>query len=154
VQLAQFNVARMRYPLEDDRMDGFSGRLDELNALADRSPGFVWRLEDPAGVATSYRPYDDLTLINLSVWQSVEDLKAFTYRSDHREPFRRRREWFDKPDAPHLVLWWVEDGHMPTVQEGMDRLARLRTEGPSADAFTFGSVARAGGGWPSEGGSR
>ncbi len=123
-------------------MDGFSTRLDELNALADRSPGFVWRLEDEDGVATSYRPYDELTLINLSVWDSVESLKAFTYRSDHGEPFRRRREWFERMDTPHLVMWWVEDGHRPTVEDGMHRLAELTDHGPSERTFTFGSVPR------------
>lgn len=140
MQLAQFNIARMRWPLEDPRMDGFSSRLDELNALADRSPGFVWRLVDGEGVATSYRPYDDLTLINLSVWESVDALKAFTYRSDHGEPFRGRRAWFERMDAPHLVLWWVEDDHRPTVEEGMARLAALTDHGPSDEGFTFGSV--------------
>lgn len=140
MQLAQFNIARMRYPLPDPRMEGFSSRLDELNALADRSPGFVWRLEDEDGVATSYRPYDDLTLINLSVWESVEDLKAFTYRTAHREPYRRRSEWFERMDEPHLVMWWVDDGTRPAVEDGMQRLARLVEHGPSGDVFTFGTV--------------
>jgi heme-degrading monooxygenase HmoA len=140
VQLAQFNIARMRYPLLDPRMEGFSSRLDELNALADRSPGFVWRLEDDDGVATSFRPYDDLTLINLSVWESVEDLKAFTYRTAHREPYRRRREWFEPTDQPHLVMWWVDDGTRPTVEDGMERLAHLVGHGPTGEAFTFGTV--------------
>jgi len=142
VQLAQFNIARMRWPLDDPRMDGFSTRLDELNALADSSPGFVWRLEDADGVATSYRPYDEMTLINLSVWTSVEDLKAFTYRSTHGEPFRARREWFEPMDAPHLVLWWVDDGVRPTVADGMDRLRRLTDDGPSEQAFTFAGASR------------
>lgn len=137
MQLAQFNIARMRWPLEDPRMEGFTSRLDELNALADHSPGFVWRLEDDEGTATSFRPYDDRTLINLSVWESPEALKAFTYRSAHREPFRDRREWFEATDAPHLVMWWVEDGYRPTVEDGMERLDRLSDDGPTESAFTF-----------------
>lgn len=140
VHLAQFNIARMRWPLTDPRMAGFSDRLDELNHLADRSPGFVWRLADEDDVATSIRPYDEMTLINLSVWESVEALKAFTYRSDHGDPFRRRREWFEPMDEPHLVMWWVVAGHEPTLEEGMDRLAVLVDRGPSEQAFTFGSV--------------
>ena len=140
MHLAQFNVARMLYPLDDPRMDGFVDRLDELNALADRSPGFVWRLQDDEGTATSIRPVGDDMLITLWVWQSAEAHNQYTYKSAHLEPFMRRQEWFTRPDGPHLVLWFVEEGHEPTLDESAERLAHLGEHGPDDFAFTFGTV--------------
>ena len=136
--LAQYNIGRMLHDLDDPEMADFVARLDEVNALADRSPGFVWRLAGDAGNATALRPYDDdRILINMSVWRSVEDLFAFAYRSDHRALLRGRRRWFERPEAPHLVLWWVPAGHIPSVAEGYAKLEELRAGGPSAAAFTF-----------------
>jgi heme-degrading monooxygenase HmoA len=137
-ELAQFNVARCRWPLEDPRMAGFVDYLDELNGLGDRSPGFVWRLQDESGSATSIRPYDDPeVIVNLTVWESPEALRDFTYRSAHAERFRRRREWFEPMDGPILVLWWVPAGERPTPLEGRARLDRLISQGPTEHAFTF-----------------
>jgi heme-degrading monooxygenase HmoA len=136
--LAQVNVARILYPLEDGRMADFVARLDEVNALADEAPGFVWRLQLGNGNATYLRPYeDDRILFNLSVWQSLESLRDFVYRSDHADVMRRRLEWFERPDQLHLALWWVPAGHIPSVDEAKSRLERLRLHGPSAEAFTF-----------------
>jgi hypothetical protein len=138
LHLAQFNIARMRGSLEDPVMRGFVERLDEINALADRTPGFVWRLATDAGNATYLRPYgDDRIIVNMSVWESVEDLRRFVYAGDHAELLRRRREWFERLDAPVVALWWVPAGHRPSIDEAKKRLGYLETHGPTPFAFTF-----------------
>lgn len=143
VHLAQVNVARMRGPLEGPIMAGFVARLDEINALADRSPGFVWRLQTDAGNATYLRPYDDdRILFNLSVWEGVESLRNYVYRSAHAELFRSRREWFTAFESAHLALWWVPHGHLPSVDEAKERLAHLDAHGPTPFAFTFKAAFR------------
>ncbi len=136
--LAQLNIARMRAPLDDPVMDGFRSQLDRINAVADRSPGFVWRLQTPEGYTTGIRAYDDeRILLNLSVWESAEALHNYAYRSDHAAALRRRREWFEPPSGPHLVLWWVPAGHVPTIEEAVERLGMLGERGPTREAFTF-----------------
>jgi Domain of unknown function (DUF3291) len=125
-------------PLSEPSMAGFVGRLDEINALADRSPGFVWRLQTAAGNATDLRPYeDDLIIVNLSVWESIEDLQAFVYRTAHIEVLGKRYEWFEKFEAAYVALWWVPAGHIPSVDEAKERLAHLAEHGPTPFAFTF-----------------
>lgn len=139
--LAQVNIARMRGPLESPVMAGFVGRLDELNAVADRSPGFVWRLQTDGGNATYLQPYDDdRIIINLSVWESVEALKRYVYHSSHREALRQRREWFECIESASLALWWVPAGYLPGVDEAKRRLEHLQTHGPSQFAFGFASI--------------
>ncbi|HEU0075574.1 MAG TPA: DUF3291 domain-containing protein [Dehalococcoidia bacterium] len=136
--LAQVNVARMLAPLESDLMAGFVARLDDINALADAAPGFVWRLQTGDGNATYLRPYDDeRILFNLSVWESLEALRAFVYRSNHSAVMRRRLLWFERPDQMHLALWWVPAGHIPSVEEAKTKLELLRTHGATAESFTF-----------------
>ncbi len=136
--LAQLNMGRIRYPVEDPRMAGFMNRLDEINALVDGTEGFVWRLQTEEGNATALRPYeDDRDLINLSVWESIDALKAFTYHSNHVEVFRQRHEWFEPSSEATLVMWWVPAGHIPSIEEVIERLDRLRREGPTSEAFTF-----------------
>jgi Domain of unknown function (DUF3291) len=136
--LAQLNVGRLRQPLDAPGSAGFVAGLQPINALADASPGFVWRLTDEGGQdATGIRPSGDDMIVNLSVWESREALWDFTYRSDHLELVRRRREWFVRPAEPYLVLWWVPAGHRPTVEEALERLDRLREAGPGPDAFMF-----------------
>jgi hypothetical protein len=138
VHLAQVNIARMNAPLESPEMAAFAARLDEVNAQADVSPGFVWRLQVGTGNATYLRPYDDeRILFNLSVWQTVEDLRVYVYRSVHTEVMRRRQEWFGKFEGSHLALWWIPAGHVPSVDEAKERLAHLERHGPTATAFTF-----------------
>jgi hypothetical protein len=138
VQLADFNIARLRAPLDDPSIADFRDNLDAVNALADRSPGFVWRLQDDHGDATSFDPYgDELLIVNLAVWESVDALADFTYKSGHVEFLRRRREWFEAPTEPILCLWWIDDGTLPTVEDGVERLAHLRANGPTPHAFTF-----------------
>lgn len=140
-ELAQINIARMRAPLEDELMRGFASRLDEINKLADVSPGFVWRLQTDDGDATALRVFSDaLIVINLSVWQDLQALRQFVYRSRHRELLQGRKDWFLPMDGPHLALWWVPAGHRPDVDEARSRLELLASKGPTPDAFTFGTA--------------
>lgn len=137
-QLAQLNVARAKAPLDTPVMEGFVSQLDTINALAERSEGFVWRLQTEDGNATSIRASDDpLLIVNMSVWESLEALRSYVYRSDHMNVFRNRASWFEKIEAPILVLWWVPQGTLPRVEQGMARLKYLRLHGPSQLAFTF-----------------
>ncbi|WP_141575076.1 DUF3291 domain-containing protein [Actinomadura sp. WMMA1423] len=138
--LAQFNVGTLRYPLDDPRMADFLALVEPVNALADGTPGFVWRLvEEGEADATGLRPAGDDVIVNFSVWESAEALWDFVYRSGHLETMRRRREWFQRHVDAHLVLWWVPAGRVPTVGEAMERLALLEADGPSPRAFTFAS---------------
>jgi hypothetical protein len=137
-ELAQVNVARLRAPLDSPQLADFVGALDRINAVADGSPGFVWRLQDEAGNATALHPMGEEFIFNMSVWQDAQSLQAFVYRSDHVGVMRRRREWFEKMDV-FMVLWWVPRGHRPMAEEGIERLNLLRSRGPSAEAFTFGN---------------
>jgi heme-degrading monooxygenase HmoA len=139
--LADFNVARMRAPLDDPLMERFTSRLQQVNAIADRSPGFVWRLQTEDGDATAIRPYaeDDRMLVNLTVWESVEALAGFVYRSAHAEQVRDGPQMFERLGTDSLVLFWIPAGTIPTVEEGIRLLEKLRAEGPTADAFTFSS---------------
>ena len=135
--LAQLNIAVMKAPLESPAMTDFVAGLDRINALAEGSPGFVWRLKDDAGNATAIRPFGDDTLVNLSVWRSVAALEHYVYRTAHVEFVRRRKEWFDKMAETHMVLWWVPQGERPTLTQAAERLALLRAQGPSSEAFNF-----------------
>ncbi|MFI0373910.1 DUF3291 domain-containing protein [Actinomadura sp. 1N219] len=138
--LAQFNVATLLVPLDDPGMAGFLALLEPVNALADAAPGFVWRLvEEGEPDATGMRPAGEDVIINFSVWESPEPLWDFVYRSAHLETMRRRREWFRRHVEAHLVLWWIPAGHVPTVEEAMERLALIRAHGPTPRAFTFNS---------------
>ncbi|WP_217547383.1 DUF3291 domain-containing protein [Streptomyces sp. GbtcB6] len=138
--LAQLNVASLRFPLDDPRMAPFVEMLDTVNAAADEAPGFVWRLvEEGTDDATALRPAGEDVIVNLTVWETQEALWGFTYRSEHLDVMRRRREWFERHIEAHLVLWWVPAGHLPTTGEALERLADLRAHGPSARAFTFAS---------------
>ena len=136
--LAQVNIARMKADLADPLMASFVARLQEINALADRSPGFVWRLQNAAGNATYLRPYaDNRILFNLSVWTSIATLRAYTYKTAHAELLRDRKQWFEHFEGFSFALWWVPAGHIPGVDEAKKRLAHLDAHGPSQFAFTF-----------------
>jgi hypothetical protein len=138
MQLASLNVGRLLAPLESPQIAEFVAQLEPINRLADGSPGFVWRLMTADGDATSIRPFDDdLVLVNLAVWESLESLRAFVYSSAHVNVLRQRRDWFERMATAHLALWWVEVDHLPTVAEAIDRLERLRRDGPTPAAFTF-----------------
>ncbi len=136
--LAQVNIARMLAPLTDPLMAGFVAWLDTINALADSSPGFLWRLQTSEGNATALRPYEDeLILVNLSLWASLPDLTAFVYKSQHRFAIQQRRQWFERFDGPHMALWWVPADHIPAVEEAKERLDYLRVHGETPYAFSF-----------------
>jgi hypothetical protein len=141
MHIAQMNVGTILYETTDPRMADFMDNLDQVNAMAERMPGFVWRLTGEGNNATDIRPAaDPHFLVNMSVWSDVEALFDFVYRTDHRAFMVRRREWFAKPEGPYQVLWWVEDGHTPTVEEGLARLRYLADHGPTPYAFTFKTV--------------
>lgn len=136
--LAQMNVGTIKYPADDPRMAGFMNRLDEINALAEGSDGFVWRLQSDSGNATDIDAgRGEFFIVNMSVWESAEALFEFVYKSMHREVMIRRRQWFERPDGLYQVLWWVPAGHEPTVEEGLERLEALQASGPSRQAFNF-----------------
>jgi hypothetical protein len=135
--LAQVNVARSLAPLDSPQLAEFVANLVPINALADASPGFVWRLQTEAGDATALRVLDGEWLVNLSVWESLESLRAFVYRSAHADVLRRRQEWFERSAEPYLALWWIEAGSIPTLADAEERLLMLRADGPSSRAFTL-----------------
>lgn len=139
--LAQINVGTALYPLDAPGMADFMNQLDEINALAETSPGFVWRLKDEAGDATGIKVSDDPKfIVNMSVWSDVDALFAFVYRSDHQAVMARRREWFQRPTGAFQALWWVPTSYEPPIEEGLARIALLEREGPTAGAFTFKSA--------------
>ena len=136
--LAQINIARAKDAMDTPTMAGFAAMLEPINALADGTPGFVWRLQDESGDATAIRPYDDeRIMVNMSVWESIEALREFVYKSPHVEVFRGRRQWFEHFESMYLTLWWVPAGHIPTVEEAKERLDHLDAHGPTPHAFTF-----------------
>lgn len=135
--LAQLNIATLKAPLDSPALADFVANLDQINALAEASPGFVWRLKTDDGNATALRPLGDDVIINVSVWEDVEALHRYVYASAHVEFMRRRREWFARMAEAFMVLWWVPAGHAPTVEEALDRLAALRANGPTPAAFSF-----------------
>ena len=128
----------MRAPIDSPQLAEFVAGLEPINALADADPGFVWRLQTDDGDATAIRPYDDeRVMVNMSVWRSIDALKAFVYGDEHRAYLARRRQWFERMDEVMVALWWVPAGHRPTVDEAKDRLALIDRVGPSPAAFTF-----------------
>ncbi|MET0181353.1 MAG: DUF3291 domain-containing protein [Caulobacterales bacterium] len=139
--IAQFNVARLRYSLDDPRSAGFRDNLDRVNAAAKRMPGFVWILEDDAGTATNFRIDDDpQMLINLSVWESLAHLRTFVFGPVHKSFLDKREDWFEPPSAPYLALWFIDEGVRPALEEGAARLAHLRAHGASDYAFGWEDV--------------
>jgi len=128
----------MKGPMDSHVMAEFAANLDRINALADASPGFVWRLQTEAGDATAIRAFADADIIvNMSVWRDLESLRLYVYESGHLDMLRRRKEWFEHPKEAFQVLWWVPQGHRPTIAEAIERLERLRRAGPGAEAFVF-----------------
>jgi hypothetical protein len=138
MHIAQVNIGRIKGPMDGPVMAGFVARLEEINALADGSPGFVWRLQTAEGNATDLRPYDDdRILVNMSVWESIEQLKHYVYKTAHAELLRGRQDWFEKFSGTYTALWWIPKGHVPSVDEAKERLAHLEANGPTPFAFTF-----------------
>ena len=137
-EIAQLNVGRTIAPLDSPVMAGFMDRLAEINALAEATPGFVWRLQGDSGNNTDLKVSDDPRfIVNLTVWRSIDELWAYTYRSDHSTVLRRRYEWFERRETPGMVLWWQPTRTIPTVDEALRRLRRLTELGPTPEAVTF-----------------
>ncbi len=136
--LAQINIARARGPMDGPVMAEFVAALDEINALAEASPGFVWRLKDESGNATALRAFPDpQMLVNMSVWADIAALQHYVYRTMHGRFFARRQEWFEQLEHAHMALWWIPAGHVPTTDEAKQRLDLLEQNGPGPAAFTF-----------------
>ncbi len=137
--LAAFNIARAKFETDDDRMAPFMNALERINKLGDESPGAVWRHSTDDGDSTSVRMFEDpLILINYTIWESVESLQNYTYKTDHVQFLKRRREWFEPvEDLPVLVLWWTPAGTIPTLEQARTKLLHLRDNGPTSEAFTF-----------------
>lgn len=139
--IAQVNIGRIKGPLDGPIMGGFVNRLDEINALADASPGFVWRLQTAEGNATYFRPFeDDRMLLNMSVWETIEALQHYVYRTAHAQLLRQRHEWFEKLSSVYAALWWVPADHIPGIDEAKRRLAYLEKNGATQFVFTFKAV--------------
>lgn len=139
--LAQINIARLIAPIDDPRIADFVAQLDGINALAEASPGFVWRLKSESGNATDIAYSDDPFVIpNMSLWKSVDELRDFVYRTQHLLVFKDRARWFEKMDKPHYCLWWVPAGHLPTVREGRERLEHYQLHGPTQHSFWFSKL--------------
>ncbi len=137
-QLAQINIGRLVAPIDDPKIADFVSQLDSVNALAESAPGFVWRLKSDAGNATDIAYNDDPFVIpNMSVWESLESLRDFVYRSGHIGVLRDRAKWFEKMDKPNYCLWWVPAGHIPTVVEARERLEHYQVHGSTAYSFWF-----------------
>lgn len=139
--LAQINIGRLVAPLDDPRIAEFVAQLDPINALAEESPGFVWRLKSESGNATDIAYNDDpFVIVNMSVWNSVEDLRNYVYRSQHTNVLKDRAKWFEKMDKPNYCLWWIPVGCVPTVAEGRSRLEHYQMYGPTPHSFWFSKL--------------
>jgi hypothetical protein len=140
--LAQLNIGRLRYEVDDPRMAGFVDNLALVNGIAERTPGFVWRYSDASGSAVETRPYetDPRMAINLSVWENVEALELFVWQTVHKRFYGRRGEWFERMSDVYFVMWWVPAGHRPSVQEAIERLEYLRQNRPGDHAFGWESL--------------
>ncbi len=140
-QLAQINVAKMKgVDINDPVMQEFVENLDRVNELAENSEGFVWRLKDDSNNATNLNPYnDEQIIINISVWEDVESLEYYVYKTFHTDFLKRRKEWFYKYGKAHTTMWWIPAGKFPTVQEAVDKLDYFQENGPTKEAFSFKS---------------
>jgi hypothetical protein len=137
MHLAELNIARLKYPFEDPRIAEFVDNLDRINGIAERSPGFMWRLKDESGNATDIQAFDDpLVIVNMSVWRDAESLEHFVWNTIHKQFYRKRAEWFSLMEKQHFVMWWVDEGHKPTLDEAKARLEHLDRHG--GDDFAFG----------------
>ena len=139
--LAQINIGRLIAPVEDPKIAEFVAQLDPVNALADTAPGFVWRLESSSGNATDIVYNDDpFVIVNMSVWECVEALRDFVYKSNHLDVLRDRAKWFEKMEKPHYCLWWIPSTHIPTVAEGRERLEHYQQYGATPFSFWFSKL--------------
>lgn len=141
--LAQLNVAQLKEPLDAPATKDFKDGLEPINALAEKSPGFVWRLkDDEMANATNFRPFenDEMMIVNMSVWEDLESMKEFAFKTAHVEYIKRRFEWFERMKEAYLVMWWIPIGHKPDIFEAKARLKFLRKHGDTQKAFSFKKV--------------
>jgi hypothetical protein len=139
MHIAELNIGRFRYPTTDPRMAEFMDNLDRINALAERSPGFVWRLMGDNNNATDLRIGDDYA-VNMSVWETPEALEHYVFKTVHVQFYKKRAAWFELMEKPHMVFWWVEEGHRPDLQEALDRLEHYQKHGATEYAFGWAEV--------------
>lgn len=139
MHLAELNIGRFKYPTSDPHMAEFMDNLDRVNAIAERSPGFVWRLKGDNNNATQFRVGDDMA-VNLSVWEDAKSLETYVFKTVHAQFYRKRAAWFDLMEKPHMVMWWVPEGHRPTLEEAYARLEQYQTEGPTERAFGWAEI--------------
>lgn len=136
MHLAQFNIARAKAPLDSPVMKEFVDNLVLINAIAETSEGFIWRLQDESGDATNIKLFDDpLIIINMSIWESIESLRNFVFRSRHLDFLKKKKLWFEKAEQPNLVLWWIPPGHIPSLEEAKNKLSYLKKHGETSHAF-------------------
>lgn len=142
--VAELNIGRIRHDVDDPRMAGFVDNLDRINALAERSPGFVWRYQDASGAAIeTIRDDDPRELLNMSVWETAEDLERYVFGTLHARFYAKRFEWFEPPTGPHFVMWRVAEGHRPSIDEALARLGDLTRNGPTEDVFGWRALPNA-----------
>jgi hypothetical protein len=138
--IAEFNISRLKAPLDSPVMKEFVDFLDPINRFGEQSPGFIWRLVAPDGQSSTYLPpaYDDNMIVtNLTVWKDIESLKGFVYHTVHSYFLRNRKQWFDQIVDQRFVLWWVDASHRPTLEEAKQKLIHLQEHGPTSVAFTL-----------------
>lgn len=139
--LAQLNLAKAKFPIDDPRMKEFVDLLSKVNAVGETSKGFVWILKDETGTAVNFNLFNNaLLLVNMTVWETWQDLKNFAFHGAHGDVFRRRKEWFDPMDKESTVLWWINKGHIPSVNEGKEKIQRLWNQGASPQAFSLKKI--------------
>ncbi|WP_374332925.1 DUF3291 domain-containing protein [Aestuariivirga sp.] len=139
MHVAELNIGKFKYPTSDPRMAGFMDNLDRVNAIAERSAGFVWRLKGDNNNATGFRVGDDMA-VNLSVWTDAKSLEDYVFKTVHVQFYKKREEWFSLMEKPHMVLWWVAEGHLPSLDEAYARLKQYESEGASEHAFGWTEV--------------
>jgi hypothetical protein len=139
MHLAELNIGKFRYPTSDPRMAEFMNNLDRINALAERSPGFVWRLKGDNNNATDFRVGDDMA-VNLSVWRDAKSLENYVFNTVHVQFYRGKAKWFELMQMPHMVFWWVPEGHRPALDEAYERLQHYQDRGASSHAFGWAEV--------------
>ncbi len=137
--LAQLNIAILKEPLDSPALVDFVANLDRINAMAESSPGYVWRLQTEEGNATALRPLGENIIVNMSAWKDFESLNQYVYKSAHSEIMSRRKEWFERMSEAFMVLWWTPENHRPDINEALEKLEHLRQHGPTPIAFTFRS---------------
>ncbi len=135
--LVQLNIAKMKYSIESVEMSDFVNNLENINALADSSPGFVWRLQTEDGDATGIDFFGYDVLVNMSIWEDVESLHHFVYKTAHAKILRRRKEWFHHVEEAYMVLWWATEAVVPSLGEAKSKLELIKSRGPTADAFSI-----------------